>query len=96
VVDCTQLGVKLPKLRQNFDLSLPFGLARFILTQMLYVYADEHFQPEEPMTRSIPMAKSKPTPTQQTGGTSSSQQQGQDSTPSQQQGQTIFRDWASI
>lgn len=42
------------------------------------------------------MAKTTPKPTQQTGGPIPAQQQGQDSAPTQQQGQTVFRDWASI
>ena len=42
------------------------------------------------------MAKQTKKPTQQTGGTAPAQQQGQDSSKGQQQGQTVFRDWASI
>jgi hypothetical protein len=42
------------------------------------------------------MARTTPKPTLQTGGTTPAQQQGQDTSAGQQQGQTVFRDWASI
>jgi hypothetical protein len=75
---------------------LPFQRVRFILKQMCHsqfvLHSDQKSQP----MRSNPMAKSNPTPTQQTGGTTPAQQQGQETASGQQQGQTVFRDWASI
>ena len=55
-----------------------------------------HVTQKSHLKRSSPMAISTPKPAQQTGGTAPAQQQGKDTSTPQQQGQTVFRDWASI